>query len=308
MTQETALGAALKSAVQTMSKKKQTDMIADHIYNKYDVFKRFKPLAVGIDQDLITALPQFDPTLIARVLANHCRRPRYLKALARGGKRFDLNNRFKGEVTPEEQAIAQQHPSMQQAQAAQAERQAAAKAAPASTKATRQDMQQLVKLLDGLAVSERPARKDMLVALLQNHLGETSVQSLRVAHALAQLQALKRVTVKKDVVSYPSPERAPAPAKKAADPAVSKVAAPKPTAAKVAQAVLASLQKMPKNKPTRVTGLLKFIETHAAKAGDPQSMARQVCALLEARQQVALSPDGKGVTYPGLKAKRAASA
>ena len=134
MTQETALGAALKSAVQTMSKKKQTDMIAEHIYNKYDVFKRFKPLAVGIDQDLITALPQFDPALIARVLANHCRRPRYLKALARGGKRFDLNNRFKGEVTPEEQAIAPQHPSLQQAQAAQAER--ATVAAPQADNAT----------------------------------------------------------------------------------------------------------------------------------------------------------------------------
>ena len=40
MTQETALGAALKSAVQTMSKKKQTDMIADYLYSKYDVFKR----------------------------------------------------------------------------------------------------------------------------------------------------------------------------------------------------------------------------------------------------------------------------
>ena len=113
MTQETALGAALKSAVQTMSKKKQTDMIAEHIYHKYDVFKRFKPLALGIDQDLVAALPQFDPPLIARVLANHCRRPRYLKALARGGKRFDLNNRFKGEVSPEEQAVAQQHPLVQ---------------------------------------------------------------------------------------------------------------------------------------------------------------------------------------------------
>jgi NTP pyrophosphatase (non-canonical NTP hydrolase) len=185
---------------------------------------------------------------------------------------------------------------------------AVTKAAPASTKATRQDMQQLVKLLDGLAVPERPARKDMLVALLQNHLGETSVQSPRVAHALAQLQALKRVTLKKDVVSYPLPQPAPAPAKKAAARAVSKVAAPKPTAAKVAHAVLASLQKMPKNKPARRTGLLKFIETHAAKAADPQSMAQQVCALLEARQEVALSPDGKGVTYPGLKAKKAASA
>ena len=126
MTQETALGAALKSAVQTMSKKKQTDMIADHIYSKYDVFKRFKPLAVGIDQDLVAALPQFDPSLIARVLANHCRRPRYLKSLARGGKRFDLNNRFKGEVSPEEQAIAQQHPAVQQDLAAQAVRKAAA--------------------------------------------------------------------------------------------------------------------------------------------------------------------------------------
>ncbi|MCS4532728.1 ProQ/FinO family protein [Neisseria montereyensis] len=125
MTKETALGAALKTAVQTMSKKKQTDMIADYIYNKYDVFKRFKPLALGIDQDLVTALPQFDPALIARVLANHCRRPRYLKALARGGKRFDLNNRFKGEVSAEEQAIAQQHPAVQQALAAQAERKAA---------------------------------------------------------------------------------------------------------------------------------------------------------------------------------------
>lgn len=125
MTQETALGAALKSAVQTMSKKKQTDMIADHIYNKYDVFKRFKPLAVGIDQDLVAELPQYDAALIARVLANHCRRPRYLKSLARGGKRFDLNNRFKGEVSAEEQAIAQQHPAVQQAMAAQAERQAA---------------------------------------------------------------------------------------------------------------------------------------------------------------------------------------
>lgn len=118
MSQETAMGAALKSAVQTMSKKKQTDMIAEHIYRKYDVFKYFKPLAIGIDQDLIAALPQYDSALIARVLANHCRRPRYIKSLARGGKRFDLNNRFKGEVSAEEQAIAQQHPSMQTAKPA----------------------------------------------------------------------------------------------------------------------------------------------------------------------------------------------
>ena len=91
---------------------------------------------VGIDQDLVAALPQYDPALIARVLANHCRRPRYLKALARGGKRFDLNNRFKGEVSAEEQTIAQQHPAVQQALAAQAERQAAKAAAEAEVAPT----------------------------------------------------------------------------------------------------------------------------------------------------------------------------
>lgn len=106
---ETAIGLALKSAVQTMSKKKQTEMIADHLYGKYPVFKQFKPLALGIDQDLIAQLPQYDSTLILRVLTNHCRRIRYLKALAKGGKRFDLNNRPKGEVSTEEQALAAQH-------------------------------------------------------------------------------------------------------------------------------------------------------------------------------------------------------
>lgn len=112
MSTETSLGAALKAAVQTMSKKKQTEMIADYVYKKYDVFSRFKPLAIGIDKDLIETLSQFDSVLVSRVLANHCRRPRYIKSLARGGKRFDLNGRFKGEVTAEEQEIAKAHPCM----------------------------------------------------------------------------------------------------------------------------------------------------------------------------------------------------
>ena len=115
MAKETSMGLALKAAVGTLSRKKQTELIAEYIYKKYEVFNRFKPLAVGIDQDLIKAMPQYDATLILRVLSNHCRRPRYIKALAKGGKRFNLNNRFKGEITAEEQAIAQKHPSLQTA-------------------------------------------------------------------------------------------------------------------------------------------------------------------------------------------------
>lgn len=115
MNQETALGAALKQAVHTMSKRRQTEMVAEHVYRKYDVFNRFKPLAVGIQQELIQALPQFDPQIINRVLSNHCRRPKYIKAVARGGRRFNLNNRFQGEITPEEQEFALQQPGIKEA-------------------------------------------------------------------------------------------------------------------------------------------------------------------------------------------------
>ena len=132
MTQETALGAALKSAVQTMSKKKQTDMIAEYLYSKYDVFKRFKPLAIGIEKDLVEALPQFDAVLIHRVLSNHCRRPKYLKAVARGGKRFNLNNRFQGEVSAEEQQYALSQPNIKEAIEKQDARIAEATAAKAA--------------------------------------------------------------------------------------------------------------------------------------------------------------------------------
>ncbi len=104
---ETALGAALKTAVQSLSKKSQTEMIAAHVYAKYEVFKRFLPLALGIHEALIAALPQFDAQLVARVLANHCRRQRYIKSLARGGKRFDLAMKPVGVVSPEEKAAAE---------------------------------------------------------------------------------------------------------------------------------------------------------------------------------------------------------
>lgn len=135
MNQETALGAALKQAVQTMSKRRQTEMVADYIYNKYDVFKRAKPLAVGIEQELLAALPQFDPQIVNRVLSNHCRRPKYIKAVARGGKRFNLNNRFQGEVTPEEQAFALEQPGIKEA----IEKQDARRAEAAERRASQQN-------------------------------------------------------------------------------------------------------------------------------------------------------------------------
>jgi sRNA-binding protein len=106
--QETALGAALKSAVQSLSKKKQTEMIADHLYGKYPVFKQFRPLAIGIHEALIAELPQYDSALVSRVLTNHCKKPRYLRSLAKGGKRYDLKGRETTVISDEEKNEARQ--------------------------------------------------------------------------------------------------------------------------------------------------------------------------------------------------------
>lgn len=185
------------------------------------------------------------------------------------------------------------------------------KAADPHTKATRKDVTQLTLMLQDLEPWNRPGHRDALLVLLQAHLGEASVQSPRVVHALAQLQALKRVVIKGDQVSYPPEPTASVPAphpsvakkkdaptEKAVTPTKPPAKASPPTAPKIAQAVLASLKKMPKNKPTRRTGLIKLIETHATKAADPKAMAQQVCALLEARKNVLLSQDGAQVSYP----------
>jgi len=218
-----------------------------------------------------------------------------------------------------------------------------AEAAQARTQATRADMQKLLAQLDGLPTARRPAQKDALLVLLQNWLGESSVRSPRTSHALAQLQARKRVVVKGEVVSYPTvalappavnasapkaaPSKAvaskPSPAKKTAGskappqkPAVKKsVVSPppkpsapnagktaqSPTAAQVARSVLASLQKMTKNKPRQRSGLLKHIEAQAAKTEDPAAMAQRVLSLLEARKDVVIAADGKGITYSEKK-------
>ncbi len=226
---------------------------------------------------------------------------------------------------------------------AEAPRPSPAKAAPARTQATRADMVRLLAQLDGLSPVHRPAQKDGLLVLLQAWLGEPSARSPRTLHALAQLQARKRVVVKGDAVSYPPvataqpvvkkpppksvPSKAvisktlpakktPAPKPPAQKPALKKTtasnppkppvaaagktsakAAQPPTTAQVARAVLASLQKMAQNKPRQRSGLLKHIQSHAARAEDPAAMAQRVLSLLEARKDVVTASDGKGITY-----------
>lgn len=67
------------------------------------------PLKTGVLADLSQRLPEVDPTLLRRALANHTARDGYLLALIhhRGDRRYDLEGNPVGVVTPEERAAAQ---------------------------------------------------------------------------------------------------------------------------------------------------------------------------------------------------------
>jgi NTP pyrophosphatase (non-canonical NTP hydrolase) len=160
-----------------------------------------------------------------------------------------------------------------------------AKAAPVRTQATRADMQQLLAQLDGLAPPHRPARKDALLVLLQSWLGESSARSPRTSHALAQLQARKRVVVKGEAVSYPPVA--------AAQP-VAKTSAAKTAPSKAGTAKKASASKAPAQPPVPKKSaasappkaLVPAAGKTSAKAAQPPTAAQVARAVLVSLQKM----------------------
>ncbi|MEI2804511.1 MAG: ProQ/FINO family protein [Albidovulum sp.] len=71
-------------------------------------YDAIRPLKTGIHADLIKLLPDVDHALLRRALANHTQRDGYLLALVhgRGDRRYDLDGRPAGDVTPEEREEA----------------------------------------------------------------------------------------------------------------------------------------------------------------------------------------------------------
>lgn len=104
--QNSALAQAFQSAIGEKSARQQQIMIIELLYQRYPVMKQFKPLMIGVHKELEKALPQFGANHVHRAIAAHCRKVRYLKSVARGGKRFDLNGKPVSDVTLEEKTAA----------------------------------------------------------------------------------------------------------------------------------------------------------------------------------------------------------
>lgn len=71
-------------------------------------YDAIRPLKTGIHADLIQRLPEVDPVLLRRALANHTDRDGYRLALihGRGDRRYDLDGQPVGTVTEAARAEA----------------------------------------------------------------------------------------------------------------------------------------------------------------------------------------------------------
>lgn len=72
------------------------------------MFKEYQPLAVGIDKQLIAAIPDIDRKVMRIALSMHTQSSRYLKMMKKAESRLDLQGQPVAEVTKEHRAHAKQ--------------------------------------------------------------------------------------------------------------------------------------------------------------------------------------------------------
>ncbi|MGZ8242627.1 ProQ/FINO family protein [Methylomagnum sp.] len=132
--------------------------------NQYPVFAEGKPLAIGMREELTKRHPDIEPRLLRSALLKHCKRPRYLKALATEPNRYDLDGNPAGVVTEEQRDKAandlEMHHEHEQAilrrreEIAELERQAAARRAERTERAAAKERARR----EAKAKKARPAR------------------------------------------------------------------------------------------------------------------------------------------------------
>jgi ProP effector len=69
------------------------------LQESFPVFREFKPLAIGIDKQLRAKLPELDRKALRMALGMHTHSTKYLKAIAKGTTRFDLDGNSGVELT-----------------------------------------------------------------------------------------------------------------------------------------------------------------------------------------------------------------
>ena len=110
---------------------------------RFDVFRNFSPLAIGIDKQLFAALPEISKKSIRQAMRNHTISTRYLKEMEKGTQRLNLDGSPAGEVTDENRQHAAEQ--LRERFKKQAE---VRKAAEAAARAEERKQQKLQALAD----------------------------------------------------------------------------------------------------------------------------------------------------------------
>jgi ProP effector len=84
------------------------DPVLAQLIAAYPVFRNAQPLAIGIHKAIVAAHPEIAKGALRMTLKRHTASTKYLKSVASGGARFGLDGLPAGEITPEQQAQANQ--------------------------------------------------------------------------------------------------------------------------------------------------------------------------------------------------------
>ncbi len=102
-----------------------------HLQTQYPAFRDFLPLSIGIDKQVLAAMPELDRKTMRAALGIHTGSQRYLKVMEKAKQRHDLDGTAGAAVTDEHRAHATQvlkERHKKEAERKKAEREAAAAA------------------------------------------------------------------------------------------------------------------------------------------------------------------------------------
>lgn len=96
----------MSEATAASSDNKEAKALIKSLQEKFEVFREFRPLAIGIDKQILARLPETGTKILRRALAFHTRSTPYLKAMSNATTRFDLDGNAQGEIPEEHRAHA----------------------------------------------------------------------------------------------------------------------------------------------------------------------------------------------------------
>ncbi len=113
------------------------------LQERYEVFRNFSPLAIGIDKQLFEAMPDLSKRALRMAMRSHTMATRYLKEMEKGQQRLNLDGSPAGEVTDENRQHATE--LLRERFKKQAEQRKAAEAEAKAEERRQQKLQQLTE-------------------------------------------------------------------------------------------------------------------------------------------------------------------